>query len=225
MKKKSQNLKAYLLCLLAGKIPEKLGDYHNSEWQSCLFSALSNYSGYWKWDNSRSERTASNIFCQRPLLYGKEWTALAHYTRGIVFLRAVNQIPERKHDVFQIITEDDQVLFCQRQVSEFRPQLRFPNEKAPLSPYCLSYKQYSVLKSGSLAYIGPKIHLQLPLKILIFSPFSLNSQPQKPWMFPFRKQHHSSPHPPINWKASASAIHTPIHPQQQSVPSVPGVRS
>lgn len=128
-------MKAYLLCLLAGKIPEKLGDYHNSEWQSYLFLALSNYFGYWKGDKSRSERMASSIFCQRPLLCGKEWTALAHCTRGMVFLWAVNQLPERKHDVFQIITEDDKVLFCQRQVSEFRPQLRFPNEKAPLSSY------------------------------------------------------------------------------------------
>ena len=29
-----------------------------------------------------------------------------------MFLQAVNQISERKHDVFQIITEDDKVLFC-----------------------------------------------------------------------------------------------------------------
>lgn len=36
--------------------------------------------------------------------------------------------------------------FCQRQVSEFRPQLRFPNEKAPLFPYDSVLQTILILK-------------------------------------------------------------------------------
>lgn len=102
--------------------------------------------------------------------------------------------------------------FCQRQVYEFRPQLRFSNEKTPLFPYDSVLQTIFILKvwlSGLYWCKNIPIYLQLPVKILIFSPFSLNPQLQKPWVFPFRKQHHSSSLPPINRKASASTIHTP----------------
>lgn len=152
---------------------------------------------------------ASKIFCWRPLLYGKKWTALAHYSRGIVFLQAVNQIPERWHDLFQIITWDDKILFCQHQVSEFRPQLRFPKEKALLSPHthglwrCPTCNVFVFKVWISGIYWSKNIFFAYS-KLLIFSIFS-KFPATKNLIFLFRKQHHLFPQ--LIEEPSASVIH------------------